>query len=364
MAKIKVGIIGGGLIAQVEHLPNLLGLGDLFDIRGFADPSEKVRAHLQTRYGIVTFASAEALLAETLDAVLIATPDAYHADLAIAALDRGLHVFCEKPLCYAVEDADRVAAARDRAGRVVQLGYMKRFDPAFLLLRDLVKGAGGRLRMVAVEVNDPDFWPFVAHRDYLAGDDVPLALIEEGARRRATQIARALGGQVSGIELKGFAGPYCSGMVHDINLVRGLLDAMGLSTGEVVGAAVFAGGEGALGTVRLEPGDALWSVFHLAVPKLADYLEKVALFFDDRVYELRFPAPYLNHQPTILVEKRSEGHHAETVSHRVSYREPFVEELKAWHGAIARGAAPVNSIEEARGDMALLGAFGRKAFGL
>ena len=154
---------------------------------------------------------------KTLDAVVIGTPDATHADLAIAALDRGLHVFCEKPLCYAVEDADRVIAARDRAGRVMQVGYMKRFDPSWQALRDMVQGRGERLRMITVEVNDPGSWPFTDHHDFLPGDDVPKAQIDEVATRRAEQTARAIGRPLTPLELKGFTGPLCSSSVHDVN---------------------------------------------------------------------------------------------------------------------------------------------------
>src|SRR5437868_5474635 len=126
MTKVKVGVIGGGLISQVEHLPNLLAMPERFEVVGLADPSPKVRAHLTERHRIPTFATADELMAQKLEAVVIGTPDATHADLSVAALDRGLHVFCEKPLCYSVEDADRVIAVRDRAGRVMQVGYMKR----------------------------------------------------------------------------------------------------------------------------------------------------------------------------------------------------------------------------------------------
>ena len=80
-----------------------------FAVAGLVDPSAKVCAHITERYRIATFATADELLTKPLEAVVIATPDAYHADVAIAALDRGLHVFCEKPLCYALEDADRVS---------------------------------------------------------------------------------------------------------------------------------------------------------------------------------------------------------------------------------------------------------------
>ena len=364
MNKVRVGVIGGGLISQVEHLPNLLAMPERFEVAGLADPSAKVRAHLSERHGTPTFATADELFSQPLDAVVIATPDATHAELAIAALDRGLHVFCEKPLCYAVEDADRVAVARDRAGRVMQVGYMKRFDPSWQALREMVQGRGERLRMITVEVNDPGSWPFTDHHDFLPGDDVPPAQIEDVAKRRTEQTARAISRPLSGAELKGFTGPLCSSMVHDINAVHGLLEAMDLATGEIAGAAVFADGAGAQGLIRLSPGGALWSVFHLTVPKLADYFEKVTLFFDDRIFELRFPSPYLNHLPTELIEKRSDGLHLETILHRHSYREAFVEELRAFHTSIVDGARVLNPVEDARADMALLGAIGRKAFGV
>jgi predicted dehydrogenase len=361
MKRLDVGVIGGGLIVQVEHLPNLLQLPERFRVAGVADPSATVRAHLERRWGVRAFTTADALLGEKLDAVLIATPDAYHADLTITALERGLHVFSEKPLCYDPADADRVIAARDRSGKVVQVGYMKRFDPSWRLLRDLVRGAGKRLRYISVDVNDPDAWPFVAHRDYVAGEDVAPELIAESAARRREQIARALGSEPDAVMLRGFAGPYSSSMVHDVNLVHGLLDAMGLATGPVTGAAIFAETGGGQGSVRLTPGDALWTASHVAVPQLADYSERVSLFFDDRLYELDFPAPYLNHQQTRLTEKVSDGHHARTIVHRASYAEAFVEELKGWWQAIVEGATVVNPVEDARRDMVLLCRFARKA---
>ena len=133
MTKVKVGVIGGGLISQVEHLPNLLSMPERFEVVGLVDPSAKVRAHLTARHRIQTFATADELFAQKLEAVVIGTPDATHADLAVAALDRGLHVFCEKPLCYAVEDADSVIAARDRA--VLRLAVHADGGPAEAELR-------------------------------------------------------------------------------------------------------------------------------------------------------------------------------------------------------------------------------------
>jgi predicted dehydrogenase len=361
MARVRVGIIGAGLITQVEHLPNLLALPEQFEVVAVADPSAKVRYHLKARWGTAAVATPEDLFAMKLDAVVIATPDALHARLIIAALERGLHVFTEKPLCYAVEDADAVVKARDAAKRVVQVGYMKRFDPAYEALAAMVKGLGDRLRYVSVEVNDPDAWPFVAHRDLCAGDDVPAALVDESRQARAEQIARALGRQPPDDQLRGFAGPYCSSIIHDVNAVHGLLDEMGIKTGDVIGAAWFANSAGGHGSLRLTPGEAIWSMAHVAVPNLADYLERISLWFDDRIFELQFPAPYLNHQPTVLIEKRSEGLQARTIQHRPSFAEAFVEELKGWHRAITKGEPVRNTLEAARRDLALLATLGRKA---
>ena len=170
-----------------------------------------------------------------------------------------------------------------------------------------------------------------------------------------------LGGNAPALVVKGSAGPFFSSLVHDVNLVHGLLDAMGLATESVASAALFAGGEAGHATVRLAPASALWSMSHIAVPRLADYLERVSLYFDDRIYELQFPSPYLNHQPTRLLEKTSVGHHAQTVEHRASYQEAFVEELRAWHRAVTAGGEVENSVEAARRDIALIGEMARVA---
>ena len=78
--------------------------------------------------------------------------DPFHPTLAVAALDAGLHVLCEKPL-----------AARDRSGAVVQVGCMKRYDPAYRRALDLLPRRIEDVRLITVEVNDPDHEPFVAH---------------------------------------------------------------------------------------------------------------------------------------------------------------------------------------------------------
>src|SRR5882672_10569351 len=148
--RIKIGVVGAGLIGQVEHIPNLRRLPDLFEIVGVAEASAEMRRALEHRC-LRTFSSYEPLLEAGLDAVLIAAPDPYHAEITTKALEKGINVFCEKPLCFSVPEAREIAAAQAKAGKVVQVGYMKRFDPNYELLLSMLPKGGEGLRFISVE---------------------------------------------------------------------------------------------------------------------------------------------------------------------------------------------------------------------
>jgi predicted dehydrogenase len=353
MTKLKIGVVGAGLIGQVEHIPNLLRLGQYFELIGVVDASPMMRAELQSR-GFATYSTYEQLLDKDLDAVLVAAPDQYHAQITLAALRRGKHVFCEKPLCFSVGEAEEIAAARRAAGKVVQVGYMKRFDPSYELLLTLLPKDAAGLRQISVEVQDPDSWPFNQHQgNFLKTNDVPAELIAEGKRLREQQVQRATGHILTGSEMWGFTNSYCSSLIHDINAVHGMLDVMGIDTAKVVGAAFYADGDGGHGSVRLTGCKALWQMSHLFVPKLADYVERISLYFDDAVYELTFPSPYLNHFPTRLTAARSEGNVWRKTEYRAGYEEPFIRELVGFWQSVVEGKAVRNTVEAAARDLRL-----------
>ena len=137
--------------------------------------------------------------------------------------------------------------------------------------------------------------------------------------------------------------------------MHGLLDRLGIGDGEIVGAQIFAGGDGGLGTVRLPGGKAMWNMVHLAVPALADYRETISLYFDDAILRLVFPSPYLNHQPTRLVIEKSDGHVLNVTETNAGYDEAYIRELEGFWDAVVNGSASVrNPPEEARRDQVLL----------
>jgi hypothetical protein len=179
-------------------------------------------------------------------------------------------------------------------------------------------------------------------------------LVASAEAKQKEQVAKAVTDIDDPNIYHGFVSAYCSAIVHDVNAVHGLLDALGVPDGEIVGAELFAKGDGGQGTVRLLDGQALWNMVHLTVPSLADYRERIALYFDDEVLELEFPSPWLNHQPTRLTIRRSEGHTLASQDIRVGYEEAFVEELKGFWSALVEDAPVRNTAEHARRDMKLL----------
>ncbi len=352
--RLRVGVVGAGMIAQVEHIPNLLHLADRFELVGVADPSARVRAAIADRHGVQAFETAAELLAAPLDAVLVAVPDPLHGATVLAALAAGLHVFCEKPLCFTEAEAAAIVAARDRTGRVVQVGYMKRFDPNYEAALTYLPAGGEGLRYISVEVSDPDSWPFVAHRPLVRPDDVPADLIADTRARQRAQAAEALGVEVDGAALRGYCDPLMSGVVHCVNSVHGMLDHMGVATGNVVAGQIFADGEGASGTVSLLDGRALWHLVQVLVPDVGWYHERYALHFSDRVIELEFPSPYLNHQQTDLYVRRSDGLRLDTLHVQAGYEEAFVRELEGFWASAVHGEPVRNTVEDAMRDARLL----------
>lgn len=350
--RIRIGVIGAGGVAQIEHLPNIVRLHDCFELCGICDPSLPIRECVAKRFGIATFSTVEDLLALPLDAVVIASPDPLHHDHVMAAFAADCHVFCEKPLAYGPEEIAAMVAARDAKGKVLQTGYMKRFDPAYEALVHLLPDEGSDLLQVTVESYDPDADPFTRHHDWCRGDLPAGSGAAQRARQRA-QVTKAVGLELDEITYTGFCGAFASSIIHDVNVVHGLLDRLKISAGEITGAAFFAGGRGGQGAIQLD-GGALWTMSHLTVPRLPYYAERVTLTFETIAFELLFPSPWLNHHPTRLTVRRAVGLDLRTETIGCGYAEAFVEELKGFHAAVTEDAPIRNTAEAAAKDAKLL----------
>lgn len=107
--------------------------------------------------GVPVFTTYEKMLREAeLDAVIVATPSRFHAAMVEQALDKGLHVFCEKPFCLSVTDAERLSQMAAAKGLVNQVGYHYRFVGSFQEVKRLLDlGAIGKVTHVLAEAYGP-----------------------------------------------------------------------------------------------------------------------------------------------------------------------------------------------------------------
>src|SRR5919201_1406086 len=352
--RVRVGVVGCGMVAQAEHLPNLLQLSDRFEIAALADPSQTVREAMAARYAVAgVYEDHRALLeAGGLDAVVISSPAATHAEIVVDVLSAGLDVFVEKPLCITLADADRIIEARDRAGKVVQVGYMKRFDPAWeRILAELPDSADG-LRYIRVMCHDPEWLPFFAEGDIVKGTDIPRDVIDATKRAEAEQVEAAVG-EATPATVFAFSDAYLGSMVHDVNAVHGLLERLGEATsGDVVDAAWWNDGRAITGSVRLA-NRARWDSAWIQLLDLREYQEQVAFYFANSLRQLTFPSPWLKQAPTRY--ERSEGDGLDRVVRLFeSHRESFVRELVHFHECVTGGAECRTPPEQARVDIEVL----------
>ncbi|MEP7089315.1 MAG: Gfo/Idh/MocA family oxidoreductase [Nocardioidaceae bacterium] len=149
---LRIGVVGAGAMgaAHVRTLTTTVPrvrVGAVYDRD--TDRAREVAASAGS--GTTVPSSAEELIgSDDVDAVVIASPDSTHADLAVACLQAGKPVLCEKPLAVTVADALRVVEAELAVGRrLLQVGFMRRYDPGFVELRRLVRdGELGEVRLV------------------------------------------------------------------------------------------------------------------------------------------------------------------------------------------------------------------------
>lgn len=355
-AALRVGVVGGGLIAQAVHLPNLAARPDLFSIAAIADPSPRLRAALAERYAPATVhARWEGMLErERLDALVVCSPHATHVEVVLAGLDLGLHAFVEKPLCIAPADADALARRARVADRVVQVGYMKRYHRGYASFVDALPEHADALRMVDVITYDP--WmarePFVPWSSMTPADDVPVeAAARVGAQERE-QVGRAVGAD-DPWSVRAYSYTFLACLVHDVNLVHGALDRLGVGEAVVpLHAATWADGDAAAIELGL-PGGARWRSSWMLLRGLSDFEEQARVYLDDAIHELTLPVPYHVDAPVVhRVLGTKDG--ASAARERSFVDDPYAAELKRFHECVTAGAECPTPPEQAARDIAVL----------
>lgn len=167
---ISCAVLGTGYWGK-NILRNLDALGAL---SGFHDSDPEARSRFRAQYpGATAYETTEQVLADSaIRAVAIATPAHTHGALVKQALDAGKHVFVEKPLCLEVEEAGKLRDLAAARGKILMVGHLLLYHPAFLALKQAVEdGAIGKLRYIystraslgKIRRNENALWSFAPH---------------------------------------------------------------------------------------------------------------------------------------------------------------------------------------------------------
>lgn len=123
MTKLKMGIIGAGGIAQSRHIPAYLKLKDKVDIIAVQDLNSVRAEEVAKKFDIPQVFTDYHKLFSVVDAVTICTPNKFHAEITIAALEAGVHVLCEKPMAITTTECEAMVTAAEKANKVLSIGY-------------------------------------------------------------------------------------------------------------------------------------------------------------------------------------------------------------------------------------------------
>lgn len=140
MEKLKIGVVGVGNIAE-EHIGAYLK-NPAVDLYAFCDINAARLEEMSERYGVSRcYADVNDMLraCPELDAVSICTWNSAHAPCAIAALEAGKHVLCEKPMATSAAEALRMQEAARRSGKLLMIGFVRRYGNDCQILEDLIR---------------------------------------------------------------------------------------------------------------------------------------------------------------------------------------------------------------------------------
>jgi myo-inositol 2-dehydrogenase / D-chiro-inositol 1-dehydrogenase len=165
---LRTVIAGCGAVTRLYYAPSLQRLTACGTVQvvGVFDPDEAALRTISSALpDAVPTATADELFKLGAELAIVASPPRYHAQQAICAFRKGLHVFCEKPIATSVEDANHMIAAADSAGRNLMVNLVRRQMPAVKAIGELLgKGTIGRLRSIDCFEGGPFAWPISAAR--------------------------------------------------------------------------------------------------------------------------------------------------------------------------------------------------------
>jgi predicted dehydrogenase len=353
VARLKIGVIGCGAIAQIQHLPHLRELADEFMIGGLADLSPRLLEAVGEEYGVPPerrFLDYHDMVRSDIDAVIVC-PSGSHAAPSIAAAEAGKHVLVEKPMCTSAEEARAMVAAADRAGVLLMVAYMKRHEPAYRFAQERVREMTD-VRFVQVNHLHPDNDLHTAEFKVVRFGDIPAEVRQATESHHRAQIALALGYPDAASIPTDIAHAYnliLGSMIHDIGNLHGMFGP----PREVLSAEIWLEGR-AVSTVLDYAGGMRAVCSWVDLPELWDFKETLEVYGSRERVLVSFPTGFSRGLPSYVSVY---GMDADRTAWRREYSwhdNPFKLELQHFGTCIRTGQQPSTPGREAVADVQLV----------
>jgi myo-inositol 2-dehydrogenase/D-chiro-inositol 1-dehydrogenase/scyllo-inositol 2-dehydrogenase (NAD+) len=164
MSSFRLAVVGAGRCGMV-HATNARRWVSAAELACIVDADAARASEVGEELGVASYTSLEAALeGDSFEGVVITTPTFTHPQIAILAAGAGKHVFCEKPMAITVEECDEMSAAAEEAGVVLQIGFVRRFQPEFVEAKKRIEaGEIGEPMIVKSLTRGPGLPPAWAH---------------------------------------------------------------------------------------------------------------------------------------------------------------------------------------------------------
>jgi predicted dehydrogenase len=351
--KIRVGVVGCGEIAQISHIPYLMEL-PYYEVSALCDLSPTVVNEVGEKYNIHNRCTDYMdLVKMDLDVVLVTNKN--HAPPSIAAMENGKHVFVEKPIAFNLRQAgEMIQASRENHVKLL-VGYMKRYDPAFDVMKKLISEID-KLHMIRVHEFAGTYMINREIYDLVKASDLDPDTLKDVIKQDQQDLLEDIGkDRVDLLEAHDIMIHLC---IHDINALHGLY---GLP--ENILCAELFDKNFVTGMMQFSNGiNLMWESGNLVT--LVDWDETITFYGSNKSLELKFPFPYLKNAASLINIRENDNNSACNKQITASFDEAYKREWQHFYDCIVHDKRPMTTPDEAREDLAFAVELMRKAANL
>ncbi|KAK8864559.1 hypothetical protein IAR55_001809 [Kwoniella newhampshirensis] len=349
---LNVAIVGCGEIAMTTHLPTLLLCSQWYRTVAICDISQEALDHCARKFHVPkTYLDVRTMLSQSpeIDLVMVMNANEYHCDHAILALQAGKHVFVEKPMAICFSEAERLEAAAKAAGKVVFIGYMRRYASAFLRVKELVAAQKSisyvRVRdiigMNHIFVDQNGTYP----KKFT--DDIPSSATEERTALSKAQHEEALGVKRAGNPSDMLAWMLLNGLSsHDLSAMRELIG---------MPSACLSATMNGLFMTALFQYDGFVASYEVGLDMVAKFDASIEIFGADKRITIEYDTPYVKGLAikAVVLSAKENGDYSEEII-RPTYTDAYSLEYEELYKAITEGAQVKTSVMDAIEDLKIM----------